>query len=84
MSKKVSIGARGRSLGKRPRPRPQTSGSGPGARPSATPAAPGEPTKRLTIDLPESLHRRVKVGCAMEGTSVAAEVRTFLEKRFPG
>ena len=79
MSKKVSIGARPT----RQAPASADEWVGTRGETAVTPAAPGEPTKRLTIDLPESLHRRVKVGCAMEGTSVASEVRAFLEKRFP-
>jgi len=42
-----------------------------------------EKLKRLTIDIPESLHMRVKSGCALEGTTMKDEVVAFLEKRFP-
>ena len=82
MSKKVSIGTRPST---RQTPAPASADEWVGSRgvTAGMPATPSEPTKRLTIDLPESLHRRVKVGCAMEGTSVAAEVRAFLERRFP-
>src|SRR3954470_15827071 len=41
-----------------------------------------EPMKRLTIDIPESLHRRVKAQCGAQGTSIADVVRAFLEKKF--
>ena len=82
MSKKVSIRARP-SARQAPAPAAADEWVGTGGETAATPATLGERTKRLTIDLPESLHRRVKVGCAMEGTTVAAEVRGFLEKRFP-
>jgi hypothetical protein len=44
---------------------------------------PTEPVKRLTIDIPESLHRRVKTACAMENLVMADVVREFLEQRFP-
>ena len=79
MSKKVSIGARPST---RQAPAPPSADEWVGTRgeTAATPATPSEPTKRLTIDLPENLHRRVKVGCAMEGTTVAAEVRAFPRK----
>ena len=50
----------------------------------ATPATAVEPTTRLAIDHRESLHRRVELGCEMEGTSVAAQVRVFLEEFFSG
>ena len=49
-------------------------------------AAPGtepEPMKRLTIDIPVSLHRRVKSLCGAEGLQIANVVRGMLEKRFP-
>jgi hypothetical protein len=42
-----------------------------------------EPTKRLTIDLPMSLHRRVKSQCADEGLKMNEAVIELLEKRFP-
>ena len=42
-----------------------------------------EPLKRLTIDLPESLHRRIKVQCAIEGTTIVDVVRGLLAERFP-
>ena len=79
MSKKVSIGTRPST---RQAPASPDEWVGTRAETAATQAS--EPTKRITIDVPESLHRRVKVGCAMDGTSVAAEVRAFLEERFPG
>ena len=44
---------------------------------------PTEPGKRLTIDIPESLHRRVKTVCAMENLVMADVVREMLEQRFP-
>jgi hypothetical protein len=44
---------------------------------------PTEPAKRLTIDIPESLHRRVKTACAMENLVMADVVREMLEQRFP-
>jgi hypothetical protein len=42
-----------------------------------------EPTKRLTIDIPRSLHKRVTTGCAIEDVDMAEVVREFLEQRFP-
>jgi hypothetical protein len=39
--------------------------------------------KRLTIDIPESLHKRVKAQCATQGTTIADVVRAFLERKFP-
>jgi hypothetical protein len=42
-----------------------------------------EPVKRLTIDMPLSLHRRVKSRCALENLRMADVVRELLEQRFP-
>jgi ParG len=42
-----------------------------------------ESIKRLTIDIPEELHRRVKSGCALRGEKIADVVRELLEQRFP-
>lgn len=46
-------------------------------------AVKADPTKRLTIDIPESLHKRVKSQCANQGTTIADVVRAFLERKFP-
>lgn len=42
-----------------------------------------EPMKRLTIDVPLSLHRRIKTQCARENRVMADEIRLLLEQRFP-
>ena len=42
-----------------------------------------EPMKRLTIDIPESLHKRVKSQCGAQGTTIADVVRAYLERKFP-
>jgi len=44
---------------------------------------PGERMKRFTIDVPESLHRRIKAGCALRGVKMADYLRETLEKLFP-
>lgn len=41
-----------------------------------------KPMKRLTIDVPESLHRSIKAQCAMRGTKIADEVRDLLLKKY--
>ena len=38
--------------------------------------------KRLTIDVSEDLHRRIKVGCASRGVKMADEIRGLLEREF--
>ncbi len=42
-----------------------------------------EGTDRLTIDIPVSLHRRIKAKCALEGRKMAHVIRELLEERFP-
>jgi hypothetical protein len=39
--------------------------------------------KRLTIDIPDDLHRRLKSHCAAQGTTIAVLVRGYLERKFP-
>ena len=41
-----------------------------------------EPMKRLTIDVPESLHRQIKTACAQRGTKIADEVRELLLQKY--
>jgi hypothetical protein len=48
-----------------------------------TPGGGGERMKRLTIDVPLSLHVRIKAQCALRGTKMADEIRALLEERFP-
>lgn len=38
--------------------------------------------KRFTIDVPTSLHTRIKVACSQRGTKMADEIRTLLEQHF--
>ena len=40
-----------------------------------------EPMKRISIDVPESLHTRFKVACAKARAKMAPEIIAFLEKR---
>lgn len=42
-----------------------------------------EPTKRLTIDVPVSLHHRMKCQCAMDKLVMADVIRDLLVQRFP-
>lgn len=44
---------------------------------------PSETTKRFTIDVPETLHRRVKIRCAERGQKMSDVVRNLLEQQFP-
>lgn len=38
--------------------------------------------KRLTIDIPASLHRAIKTQCAMRGSKIADEVRELLLQKY--
>jgi hypothetical protein len=40
-----------------------------------------EPTRRLSIDLPESLHRRFKTACSRKDKKMLAEVTSFIKRR---
>lgn len=42
-----------------------------------------EPMKRFTIDVPASLHKRVKSQCALQNLVMADVMRELLEQRFP-
>ncbi len=43
----------------------------------------GEAMKRLTVDVPTSLHSRIKSQCALRGVKMADQIRELLEKHFP-
>jgi len=66
------------------RPEPATADAwiGAGTETEAATASP-TPMKRLTIDIPTELHRRVKRECADRGTKMADIVRELLTKEFP-
>lgn len=38
--------------------------------------------KRLTIDIPASLHRTIKSECALRGTKIADEIRELLMRKY--
>jgi hypothetical protein len=70
--KKVAFGAKPQGSGDRPSP-DQWVAAGQAS----------EPIKRLTIDIPLALHKRIKSQCAMRGENMADEIRKLLEKQFP-
>lgn len=39
-------------------------------------------TKRLTLDLPEALHRAIKVSAAQDGVTMAEKLRALLLKHY--
>ena len=73
MSKKVSIA---------PRPSARQADEWVSAPAKATAPAPAGEMKRLTIDIPAALHRRVKAACAAEGLKMAEVVRELLVKKY--
>lgn len=42
-----------------------------------------EPSKRLTIDVPIRLHKRIKSQCALQNLVMADVIRDILEQQFP-
>jgi DNA polymerase IIIc chi subunit len=42
-----------------------------------------EPTARFTIDIPVSLHARIKSQCALKRVKMREEVLSMLEEKFP-
>jgi len=46
-------------------------------------APPQEKQKRMTFDVPEGLHRRVKAGCAARGVTIREVILALLEREFP-
>jgi ParG len=44
--------------------------------------APSKSTKRLTLDLDEDLHRRIKLACTVRGSTMVEEITKLLEKEF--
>jgi hypothetical protein len=43
---------------------------------------PVEPMRRLTIDVPDSLHIRIKVTCTLRKQKIADAIRELLEREF--
>jgi hypothetical protein len=40
-----------------------------------------EPTKRLSLDLPASVHTRFKTACSATGRKMVGEIQDFIERR---
>ena len=47
------------------------------------PTAPAEPTKRLTVDIPQSLHKRIRLACIERDEVMADVIRDILQRGFP-
>jgi hypothetical protein len=76
MTKRVAFGAK-------PQPTPAARSADEWVQNRPTEQAASEPMKRLTIDVPASLHTRIKVGCTLRGRKIADEVRELLDRHFP-
>lgn len=74
MTKKVSFGGRP-STARPPAPNPDAWVAERGL-------AGKETMKRLTLDIPESLHRSIKTDCARRGTKIADELRALLSEKY--
>ena len=48
---------------------------------SAPPKVADEPTKRLSLDMPESVHTRFKTACSATGRKMVSEMQGFIEQR---
>ena len=46
-------------------------------------AAPTEPTKRLIIDLPVKLHKRLKLGAVERDQTIGNVIRELIAREFP-
>jgi proline-rich tail region repeat protein len=46
------------------------------------PTAPTEPTKRLTVDIPQSLHKRIRLACIERDEVMADVIRDILQNAF--
>lgn len=75
MSKKVTIGTK-------PTARTATADDWVEKRTTET-ATTNVTMKRLTFDIPEALHRRIKATCATRGVKMADALRAMLEQQFP-
>jgi proline-rich tail region repeat protein len=49
----------------------------------SAPTAPAGPTKRLTVDVPAELHKRIKIHCATAERQISDIVRELLEEKYP-
>lgn len=70
------------SIGTKPTQKPVAPAADAWVETRKAPDVPKEEMKRLTIDVPDSLHRAIKTQCAMRGTKIADEVRELLMQKY--
>jgi predicted DNA binding CopG/RHH family protein len=75
-SKKVSMGA------KQPANLDTWVQKEPAAKPAEAPAKPAEKLKRLTLDIPEPLHKAIKTRSVQEGVTMVDMLRDLLDKHY--
>lgn len=51
------------------------------AAPKSVNVAASEPSKRLSLDLPETMHTRFKTACSATGRKMVAELQALIEQR---
>ena len=76
MSKKIAFGGK-------PATKPMNADQWVESRKIVEPAPEAEKMKRLTFDISDTLHRRIKSQCAAKGVKMVDELRALLEKHFP-
>lgn len=65
------------------KPTPRAAAAEPTADDWVNSRATGEEMKRLTFDIPASLHTRIKVACARKGVKMADDLRELLDQHYP-
>jgi hypothetical protein len=56
-------------------------GAGNDRQPALVSVVPAELTKRLSLDLPASMHTRFKTACSATGRKMVSEIQQFIERR---
>lgn len=69
-------------IGTKPIPKPVAPAADAWVETRKAPDVAKEEMKRLTIDVPLSLHRAIKTQCSSRGTKIADEVRELLVQKY--
>jgi hypothetical protein len=59
----------------------EQNGTGHDRKAAAAMTAPTEPSKRLSLDLPVSMHTRFKTACSATNRKMVSELQDFIERR---
>jgi hypothetical protein len=71
------------AIGSKPAPRPAAVETADNWVNNRTVPEEKEETKRLTLDVSASLHKRIKTACAQKGVKMADDLRELLERTYP-